>query len=187
MVMNSITFFAHHRILFALGFVADFSEYWRYPLREQAARFVTAGQKRSNTMKSMKQLAAIAIFGALTCAGLRAQTVDLRATIPFDFNIGQTSMPAGDYEIQGHGMVVLVRRVDTGKPANAFVVTIGAESANRDGTPRLSFHHYGDEYFLSAIWDPSGGRLVRQTGRELEMAKRAGAAVEATVIATNKR
>jgi hypothetical protein len=139
-------------------------------------------------MKSLKQLAAIAIFGALTCAGLQAQTVDMRATIPFDFNIGQTSMPAGDYEIHGHGTMVLLRRVDAGKPANAFVATTGGESANRDGTPRLTFHHYGGEYFLSAIWDPSsGGRLVPQTGHELEVAKRAGAAMEATVIATSKR
>jgi len=139
-------------------------------------------------MKSLKQLAAIAVFSALTCAGLHAQGVDLRATIPFDFSVGQASMPAGDYEIRGQGTVVLVRRTDSGKPATAMVTTIGADRPDRSGTARLEFHRYGGEYFLAAVWYPDtvGGREVLQTGREREMAKRLGAAVEATVIA-NKR
>ncbi|MGA3007683.1 MAG: hypothetical protein ABSE59_07315 [Opitutaceae bacterium] len=138
-------------------------------------------------MKSLKQLAAITLFGALAGVGLHAQTVDLRATIPFDLTVGQASLPAGDYEIHEQGVVVLVRRLD-GKPANAIVTTVGVGGAESGGSPRLTFHRYGNEYFLSEIWNPEsgGGRGVPRTGHEAEVAKRLGSAVEATVLA-NKR
>jgi hypothetical protein len=139
-------------------------------------------------MKSLKQLAAITLFGAAACAGLYAQTADLRAIIPFDFKVGQASMPAGDYDIHEQGGMVSVRRIDDGKPANAVVTTVGGEGTGRNGSPILQFHRYGDEYFLAAVRNPAlgGGRVVPPTVREKEVAKRFGIAAEATVIARKR-
>jgi hypothetical protein len=138
-------------------------------------------------MKSLKQLTVIGIFGALACAGLHAQTVNMRATIPFDFNVGRATLPAGDYEIQEQGAVVLVRRIDAGKAANAYVQTLGASAASV-GSPHLEFHRYEGEYFLSAIWNGSfgSGRQVPQSNREKDAAKRLGNSVEASVMATKR-
>jgi hypothetical protein len=141
-------------------------------------------------MTSIKQLAAITIFfGAFACTGLHAQTVDLGATIPFDFIAGQAVMPAGDYTIHGQSILYLVRRLDAGLPAGAYVTTVGASGTEENGSPRLEFHRYGNEYFLAAIWNAAAsgeGRAVPQTVHEKEMAKRLGAGIEATVIASKR-
>jgi hypothetical protein len=144
-------------------------------------------EKRRNSMKSVKRLAAVGIFCALACGVLHAQSVYLTATVPFDFNVGQSLLPAGEYEIYGHGPVVTVRRSHNGK-ASVFAMTIGASGGdpNRDGW--LEFHCYGDAYFLASVWNPfSGdGRELPQTRHEKEVAKRLGAPVDTTVIASQK-
>jgi hypothetical protein len=139
-------------------------------------------------MKSLKQLAVLAIFGALACAGLQAQTVDLRATIPFDFQAGNTLMPAGEYLIHSQGQWVVLRKADGGKPA-AGLMTNAATGANPTrGEARLDFNRYGDAYFLTAIWNgySRDGRQVPQTGREKELAKRLGGPVQAAAIRASK-
>jgi hypothetical protein len=72
-------------------------------------------------MKSCKQLVVVAIFAALAVAGLNAQVVDMRASIPFDFHAGNTFMPAGEYRIHGQDSVVFVRGADTGTPVSILM------------------------------------------------------------------
>ena len=132
-------------------------------------------------MKSMKQLVVVAIFAALACTALHAQSADLRATIPFDFHAAGKLMPAGEYVIHEQGMLVVLREADSGRLA-PILMTIGVVSSN----PReagLDFSHYGNEYFLKAIWSPvSGyGRQFLQTAREREVAKRGIVPVQAEV------
>jgi hypothetical protein len=40
-------------------------------------------------MKSVKRLGAVTFFCALACGSLNAQSVCLKAAVPFDFNVGQ--------------------------------------------------------------------------------------------------
>ncbi len=44
-------------------------------------------------MKSLKQFVVVVAFAALSGIGLRAQTIDLRAAIPFDFHAGDRLLP----------------------------------------------------------------------------------------------
>jgi hypothetical protein len=122
-------------------------------------------------MKSLKHLVAVSIFAALACSGLHAQSVDLRATIPFDFHAGKTLLPAGEYLIHGNGPVVWLRAEDHSTPAFALM-TIGADSGiDRSRQARVDFNRYGNEYFLRTIWNPSteGGRQLLPTAREKEL------------------
>jgi len=51
----------------------------------------------------------------LVAGSVHAQSVPLKADIPFDFVVGNTIMHAGTYTIQPlstHGSVVLLRRLD---------------------------------------------------------------------------
>ncbi len=138
-------------------------------------------------MKSLKQFAGITLFGVLACAGLQAQTMDLRATIPFGFTVGQTAMPAGNYRIHGDGVIVQFRQADARKPANAYVLTIGGHGVAPNANPRLDFHRYGNQYFLAAIRSSStDGREVPQSGPEKELSKRLGSLVESSVLAARK-
>ncbi|HEY3840165.1 MAG TPA: hypothetical protein VGL72_26515 [Bryobacteraceae bacterium] len=139
-------------------------------------------------MKSLKQFAGITLFGALACAGLQAQTMNLKATIPFDFTVGRTALPAGNYTIEGNGAMVTFRQEDARKPANMYVITIGGPGVGPNESPRLEFHQYGRQYFLASIKSSSAaaGRELPQSGPEKELAKRVGSLVNASVVAVRQ-
>jgi hypothetical protein len=138
-------------------------------------------------MKSLKQLVVLAIFGALACAGLHAQSVDMRVTIPFDFRAGNTLMPAGEYEVHGQGPFVILRLADGGRPSVGLITNgaTGADPTRADA--RLDFNRYGNAYFLTTIWNPSSsdGRQVPTSHQEKQLAKR-GVPVQTAAIRVSK-
>lgn len=93
----------------------------------------------------------------LTLSGLgstfaRAQDTAV-STVPFDFIIGNQTLPAGKYSIgrsrnDGLGGPLLIRSAD-GK-THAFFLPTTEESARHDEA-RLVFRHEGDKYFLEEI------------------------------------
>jgi hypothetical protein len=123
-------------------------------------------------MKSLKQMIVVTFFAVLAGGGLHAQTVSIRAAIPFNFHAGDKLMPAGEYEIHGQGPFLWFRGADSGEPALALL-TIGAESPEKPRPARLSFNRYGNEYFLESVWDSftRNGRQVSRAAREKELAK----------------
>jgi hypothetical protein len=136
-------------------------------------------------MKS--QLVVVAFFAALACTSLHAQSVDMRANIPFDFHVGDSLMPAGEYLIHGQDGLVFLRGTDGGRPA-PILMTIGVDRKDpREG--QLEFNRYGSEYFLSAIWNPfsKDGHKVPQTARQKELAKRGDVPVQTEVTITSSK
>jgi len=139
-------------------------------------------------MNSLKQLAVLTILAAVASTGLYAQSLDLRATIPFDFRAGNTLMPAGEYQIHEQGPWIILRSSDGGKQVTT-VISNATTGANPHRDARLEFNRYGNAYFLTTVWSPfSGdGRQVPQTAREKELAKRLSAPAQAaSVLASNK-
>ena len=99
----------------------------------------------------------------------------VRANIPFDFVIGTKTLPQGTYTVKLHETspkVLIVRGQDNNEAAFAISITVSAEDIE-DNSPKLIFHQYGDQYFLSQVW--SGARLVGQeipkSQQERELAK----------------
>jgi hypothetical protein len=139
-------------------------------------------------MTNFKQFAGVVIFAALACTGLHAQSLNLRATIPFDFHAGDKLMPAGEYVVHNQGPVVFVSGADRSSP-HTLLMTNGAARRASSPPAGLTFNHYGSEYFLETIWSPSvgDGRKTIQTSREKELAKRGNDLIPDTVtIASSK-
>jgi hypothetical protein len=139
-------------------------------------------------MKSLKQLILVTTFAALACIGLRAQTVNLIAAIPFDFHAGDRLMPAGEYSIHEQGSLILLRGADNGSPAQALLTNrTDDRSPSRGG--RLEFDRYGNEYFLTAVWNSStqDGHQLLPTARQKELAKRGNVPAAATVALTGTK
>jgi hypothetical protein len=139
-------------------------------------------------MNRLKQLAVVTIFVALTCAGLHAQSADMRVTIPFDFEAGNKLMPAGEYHVQGQGSWIIIRPVNGGRSATGML-TNATSGPDNNRNARLEFTRYGSAYFLTKIWSPysSTGRQVPQSAREKELAKRLADPVQrAAILASNK-
>jgi hypothetical protein len=122
-----------------------------------------------------KNLAALAMtLALLTSAGAYAQTVHVETKIPFDFNVGNTQLPAGKYEIESAGTaghVLNIRNRDTGE--GTFVLPQGCESLKASTESKLVFHRYGKQYFIAEFW-VSGytqGHQFKAGRRETELAK----------------
>jgi hypothetical protein len=139
-------------------------------------------------MKSSKQLVVLAIFAALAVAGLNAQVVDMRASIPFDFQAGNTLMPAGEYRIHCQDSVVFVRGADTGRPVSILITnrTVGRGPVQ---DARLEFNRYGNDYFLTAVWNSvtQSGRQMLPTARERELAKQGVVPAKAVITVASSK
>lgn len=136
-----------------------------------------------------KQLSMVVIMVALlTVAGLstaRAQSninSELKVNIPFEFSVGNHTMPAGEYVVRctnpASDMKVLQLRSSDGR-ATALVRTssvIGKTLASA----KLVFNRYGDQYFFAQAWMPaddtgmqaSESKAEKRIARELAGVKR---------------
>jgi hypothetical protein len=93
------------------------------------------------------------VIGVAAAGTVSAQSVTLRAKIPFSFAVGGQTLPAGEYAVappSGPGAIV-IRGVDH-HAAVVAVVHATSDRSHRLQTPQLVFNRYGDRYFLSEVW-----------------------------------
>jgi len=128
----------------------------------------------------------IGVFGLLLVAACaNAQSVNVKANVPFDFTVGKSTLSAGQYNIQslstGSSDVLAIRG---GAAQNMLASANRAETLNPSPNSRLVFHKYGDQYFLSQIWlqGEKAGRQFRITKREAEMAKNVQTSEEDVIV-----
>ena len=100
----------------------------------------------------MKRISAIAVFTIATLAastGLFAQQPAVKANIPFNFTVGDQSMPAGEYIISSPSRhVIQVRSADL-KHVGMVVGSPGYH--DQRAQPTLVFDKRGEYYFLHRI------------------------------------
>jgi len=116
-------------------------------------------------MKNLtRSVVTLSFFVVLTASFVFAQgRTRVTADIPFDFTVGEKSMPAGKYIVQKHqttNHLLVVQGRDSNKAAYAMF----NDSTKSRGAEKtvLVFHRYGNEYFLSQMWaagDSSGSEL----------------------------
>jgi hypothetical protein len=93
---------------------------------------------------------AIALFVAslFITAGVWAQAV--KATVPFDFTIDKTTLPAGTYIISSTSSDHEVLRISDQKHVHLLTTALMDQSSDPKRNV-LVFHKYGNQYFLSEI------------------------------------
>jgi hypothetical protein len=131
----------------------------------------------------------IGVLGLLLVAACaNAQTLNVKASVPFDFMVDNVALPAGDYNIQaalnGNSKALVIRKENAG--GGKIVLSNAAQSAAASPDTRLVFHRYGDSYFLSQIWTAgnSSGRQIAATPREKELARNTERSGEVIVLAS---
>ena len=101
----------------------------------------------------------VAIFlitmASVAATEANAQQPALKANIPFDFAVGNTWMPAGEYTITSPIEQVLVLRA-AGHSASLVSSKTYAES--KSGS-KLVFDKYGNQYFLHEVLCPNVASL----------------------------
>jgi hypothetical protein len=138
---------------------------------------------------------ALALSFLVTLAAMpaAAKSVDgMRAQVPFDFHVGDKLVRAGNYTVESMTADEQLIRISSGKEAAATTTNSGRERGNGEGRPRLIFHKYGDQYFLSAVWGAdSNGRTLSESKRERNLRKELSAArgggAEAEIVTIDAR
>ena len=124
----------------------------------------------------MKRLAfSVGLLTVLTSTTIQAQSMDVRANIPFEFRIGETRLPAGEYLIQQAPSVLIVKE-QGGQHKAAMLFTAAEFRLDPLKTGEVEFNRYGDTYFLAKIWLPGDrqGRAAIKTPPEKEFAAETG-------------
>jgi hypothetical protein len=138
-------------------------------------------------------IARIVLVGSMAVAA-RAQTsghTQLIANIPFQFSVGNKTLPAGEYTVlavdaDSANVALKIQSQDGKMSAMVRMMTVTGKAQE---SAKLTFHRYGDQYFFAEAWvdgDTSGlqaqkPRAERAITRELAGAKIATESVALTV------
>jgi hypothetical protein len=124
-------------------------------------------------------IAMIVLVGSMAAAA-QAQTVgraQLIADIPFEFNVGSQTLPAGEYTIRqvnpASDQAVLQFRSKDGRASAR--VQMGSVIGKAQESAKLIFNRYGNQHFFAQAWvdgDKTGlqaskSRAERNIDREL--------------------
>jgi len=130
------------------------------------------GDKEETLKTQLSFVLAAGLAAAVALTGSPASAADLRADIPFTFQLGGKTLPAGTYQVSTSQGVLGV----TGYDGGAFVMTNRLEANGYQETgwqaPTLVFERSGAEYVLVEVWTGS------RNGRKLPAASQASANAE---------
>ncbi len=102
-------------------------------------------------------LSTMALVTAVTTAHGQSQH-SVKASIPFEFIVGDKRLAAADYRIDTVGEALAIRSAG----AKNNVIRLANTMAPKEGkSARLVFHRYGNTYFLSEVWE-GGDRIARR-------------------------
>ena len=128
--------------------------------------------------QALKHFTMLSLVLMVTAVSVCAQSDRSKVTnIPFNFNVGQKTLPAGEYTVvpnkkDSHNVWLVQRQDGRG---SALLTTMPVRASETQEKTKLIFHKYGDQYFLSQIWTPGGntGRQLLMPRLERELAKNA--------------
>jgi hypothetical protein len=120
-------------------------------------------------------------FGAICSNGilLHAESYRMAANVPFSYHAGSDVIPAGKTAVEHTGSASY-QRLATPAGKTIFVAAQTGSTGSKGAC--LIFHRYGNEYFLSEVWSPSGtGSKLQPTREELNQRERASTNDSATI------
>ena len=120
--------------------------------------------------QTLRRFTVLSFLLMLTAVTVSAQSERIRVIMPFSFIVGQKALPAGEYTLEpikkGSDYVWLVQ--SRNGHATALFTTRPVRASETQEETRLVFHKYGDQYFLSQVWEAgeSAGRALIESNRE---------------------
>ena len=127
-------------------------------------------------------LAAFAVLLMATAA--HAQSTTLRATVPFDFVVGDRAYPAGDYLFTNNNSVLNI--TNTQQPKTAVILSNSCESVTPSTDTKLVFDRMDGYLFLRQLWVAGKyhGRELSRSRTETRLAQD-HSQVESVTVAAN--
>src|SRR5262245_12112890 len=133
----------------------------------------SAGKPITISVQRLVVTAAVLLTGM--AASARAQGIETVTNVPFAFSAGETNLPQDRYRITpipGRPNVVMIQ----GQRHSIVIMSRLDRRSDRNPAPSMTFHRYGDQYFLSEV-QLADGRILQfsQTGAEKRAAEYAAA------------
>jgi hypothetical protein len=125
-------------------------------------------------MKNLRTMM-FALTVLLFATATQAQQTNVKASVPFDFVVGNHTYPAGDYSIKSindAGSSILVRNAQDNSIASLQMSSTCANAAP-SRTTKLVFLRMSDSYFLSQVWvaGNSAGREFPKSKAQTQLAQ----------------
>ena len=94
-------------------------------------------------------LTALTLVAWLMVPATHAQSIMLKADIPFDFTVGDKQLHSGEYHVKqmNQGLTLIIESKDA--RSSAMVLTTPTQARKISDVGKLVFNRYGDQYFLS--------------------------------------
>jgi hypothetical protein len=142
-------------------------------LRQVGVHKSSRGVKKMKKVLGCLSMAAVVV---LLVAPVSAQTSALKVSVPFDFIVGGHTLPAGNYAVDKLTDLGLLEFRNVSNWASPIVIASSVPgSSAAPGEAVLTFHRYGSDYFLAAIWNgyTGQGRSMWMSRTEREKANKA--------------
>jgi hypothetical protein len=114
--------------------------------------------------------ATLSTLTLLTAASAFAQSIVMHVDIPFEFKVGETTLPAGRYDVRPEVAphVLSIRCFEC--RAGAMIITNAVQEGKIPEKGKLVFKRYENTFFLSRVWSAgySQGRELRKSKAERE-------------------
>ncbi|MGH9844512.1 MAG: hypothetical protein ACREEM_37800 [Blastocatellia bacterium] len=125
--------------------------------------------------QALKIFSMLSLAVALAAVAVYANPASspLKANIPFDFSVGDKTLPAGAYTVTPLTMPGVLRiRSEDGR-GRVLVQTQGLQARPDQDQTKLVFRRYGDQYFLAQVWTAgdSNVRELQKSRTERELVK----------------
>lgn len=123
---------------------------------------------------ALSVVAILSLLVTMTFTNYAAPAGKLRVDIPFDFAVGKAKMPAGQYTVERtyNTRILLIRNLD-GR-TGIFSGIHGGQSSKKPSEAKLVFNRYGNQYFLSQVWEEGSTTAMQlpMSRAERKLAKR---------------
>lgn len=119
--------------------------------------------KREMLKGLMMSVLVVGVMMVASGAPANGQSIRVSATIPFEFTVGDKSLPAGEYQVRAFNSSGDTLAI-TSKSKSAIRLSNSIQAAKEPNTSKLVFHRYGPRYFLAQVWvagQTSGRQLLK--------------------------
>ena len=107
----------------------------------------------------------VAVTLATAVVSANAQSNPIKANIPFEFIVGDKTLPAGAYTVTAADAARDALMIQSADGKNSALRMSGPTEQKNKGRAQMVFHRYGQNYFLAQVWNGES------TGRELAKSK----------------
>jgi hypothetical protein len=137
----------------------------------------------------MKNLRSVlfALTVLLLATAAHAQTTNVKATVPFDFVVGDHAYSAGEYTLKSLSLSSPAIRIDNADESEKGITLANTcRKLNPAEGTILVFQRLGDNYFLYQIWTAGNteGREFKMSKEQVQLAKN-DSKPELVIVAAN--